>query len=263
MDRFKMVYLRTGAVSPTDLPYERHGIKEVLLARVRRFDRVKAEKEAQAISDAWTRFQLREFLKRNPAQKDWMDFCRTFVQVDRAEFGRFLQTNPETGTKFVEFYRRKADESPRATLTQFVQQVIGDPEEYVDVSKDGTGIYAKGGNNGYLMFKEVSQDDAGTERVRFGAQPVRCFQSVPKVKDDLCRQSGVSLHDSKLWRTNMLLHLPKDTPSGKQLVPSGYYYFGSISNYEYATLKPLTGGDNFEKIKICSLLENGLNRVTS
>jgi hypothetical protein len=59
----------------------------------------------------------------------------------------------------------------------------------------------------------------------------------------------------------MLLHLPKDTQSGKKLVPTGYYYFGSISNGAYATLKPLAGGDIYDGISIALLLKQDLRRV--
>jgi hypothetical protein len=44
------------------------------------------------------------------------------------------------------------------------------------------------------------------------------------------------------------------------MVPSGFYYFGSISNGAYATIKPVAGGDNFDGISIEFLLGNGLRR---
>ena len=59
----------------------------------------------------------------------------------------------------------------------------------------------------------------------------------------------------------MLLCLPRDTQSGAKLVPTGYYYFGSVSNGVYATLKPLVVGDVFDGISMNALLAHGLHRV--
>ena len=145
-------------------------------------------------------------------------------------------------------------ENPLAHIC--TDQVIGGPDEYVDISKDGSGIYAKGGNRGYLIWKRTSDDETV-----FGAEPVRGSQKLVDAKKWLLKREGVTLHDEKLWRSGMLLRLPKDTPSGKKLVPAGHYYFGSISNGAYATLKPLVGGDIYDGIKVSTLLANGLQRV--
>ena len=265
LDRYKTVYLRTDEPDPTATLFERAGLRSVLLARARRFDRARAEKEAQFISDAWIRFQLREFLKRNPGQQEWKDFCNTIVHVTRDEFRTFLARDtatqePLVASQFVEFYRAARSQSG-AGVIRHIQQTIGDPKEYVDVSKDGTGIYATGGNSGYLIFKRVLKDDGGRDEIDFGALPVQCFQSQREARHELLRQPGVTLYDTKLWRTNMLLQLPQDVTSGRKTVPRGYYYFGSISNARSATLKPLKGGDNFDGISIKALLAAGLKRV--
>ena len=139
--------------------------------------------------------------------------------------------------------------------------MIGNADDYVDVSKDGSGIYATGGNRGYLMWKRVETDGENTHQAPFGAQPVRSFLRLGDVKRRLLSNKGVELLDKRLWQTEMLLHLPNDTQSGKKTVPSGYYYFGSISNGEYATLKPLSGGDVYDGISVAKLLAEGLHRV--
>jgi CRISPR-associated endonuclease Csn1 len=260
LDRHKRVYLRTDEPDPTATPFEKAGLRGVLLAKARRFDPSGAEKQAQSVSDPWLRFQLREFLKRNPGQQEWKDFCGTFVQVTRDQFRQFVATGPQTAAQFVEFYKA-ARNRPKATLVRYVQQVIGDPDEYVDVSKDSTGIYAKGGNSGYLTFTRVLEDKDGKETCSFGAVPVRCFQNQHEARHNLLREPGVSLYDAKLWRTDVLLQLPQEAKIGKQTLPRGYYYFGSISNGRSMTLKPLKGGDNFEGISVTGLLAAGLKRV--
>ena len=142
-------------------------------------------------------------------------------------------------------------------LIKAVHQVIGGADDYVDISKDGSGIYASGGNRGYLMWKQVAAEG----EVSYGAKAVRSFLRLADVKRQLLNQKDVELLDARPWQTDMLLHLPKDTQSGKKLVPTGYYYFGSISNGAYATLKPLAGGDVFDGISVAMLLAQGLHRV--
>ena len=142
-------------------------------------------------------------------------------------------------------------------MIKAVHQVIGGTDDYVDISKDDSGIYASGGNRGYLMWKQVAAEG----EVSYGAKAVRSFLRHADVKRQLLSKKGVELLDDRPWRTNMLLHLPKDTQSGKKLVPIGYYYFGSISNGTQATLKPLAGGDIFDGISVAMLLAQGLHRV--
>ena len=269
LDRHKRVYLRTDSVSVTERRYEAAGISSILLQRVKRFDCAKAEKQAQSISDSWTRFQVREFLKRVPTPIQWKEFCATFVQVSRAELAKFLAKKPQTAEEFIDFYKQQAVDSEHSSglplkmrsLIQAVHQVIGNAHDYVDVSKDGSGIYATGGNRGYLMWKRVEAEGENVRQVTYGAQPVRSFLRLGDVKRRLLNNKGVELLDKRLWQTEMLLHLTNDTQSGKKVVPSGYYYFGSISNGAYATLKPLAGGDFYEGISVASLLAQGLHRV--
>ena len=162
----------------------------------------------------------------------------------------------ETAAEFLAYYRGREMPSKRTSLIRTVHQVIGGPDEYVDISKNGSGIHAKGGDRGSLIWKRKSDDETV-----FGAEPVRGSQKLADAKKWLLKREGVTLHDAKLWRSGMLLRLPKDTQNGKKLVPAGHSYFGSICNGAYATLKPLVGGDIYDGIKVSTLLSNGLERV--
>lgn len=269
LDRHKRLYLRTDAVDITKRRYEKAGLSRLLLTKAKRFDPSIAEKKIQAIADTWTRFQLRQFLKHNPTPEQWTAFCATFVQVPRKVMKQFLDEQPQTADEFVAFYRKQAAVSTQSkdiknrplSIICKVNQIVGNAHDYVDISKDGSGIYAKGGNQGYLMWKRVESSPNGTANTLYGAQPVRGFLPVNKVKSKLLQETNTSLIDQKPWKTDMLLHLPNSTQSGKKLVPDGHYYFGSISNNTYATLKPLAGGDIFDGISVSSLLANGLCRV--
>ena len=256
LDRHKVVYLRTDSAKVTDKRYEKAGISSLLTVKTKRFERTRAEKQAQSVSDTWTRFQLRQFLMRDPQPQEWSEFCRLFVQVTRDSFRDFLASTPETAAEFLAYYRGREMSSKKTSLIRTVHQVIGGPDEYVDISKDGSGIYAKGGNRGYLIWKRTSDDETV-----FGAEPVRGSQKLVDAKKWLLKREGVTLHDAKLWRSGMLLRLPEDTQSGKKLVPADHYYFGSISNGKQATLKPLIGGDIYDGINLSVLLAKGLQRV--
>ncbi len=269
LDRHKRVCLRTDSAKTTDRRYELAGLSSLLLVRVKRYDHENAEKQIQFLSDAWTRFQLREFLKQNPSPKQWKEFCGTFVQVRREELKQFLSPQPQTAEEFIRFYQQQAEASARRdgaankirSIVKTVQKVIGNPHAFVDVSKDGSGIYATSGNRGYFVWRRRTTDGENAEQFVYGTQPVQAFLRLADVKRQLLRQEGMELLDKRLWQTDMLLHLPNDTLSGKKTVPSGYYLFGSISNGTNATLKPMAGGDVYDGIRIDLLLEKGLSRV--
>ena len=178
------------------------------------------------------------------------------MSIKSHAFRNFLASTPETAAEFLAYYRGCAMSSKKTSWIRAVHQVIGAADKYVDISKDGSGIYAKGGNRGYLMWKRTVG-----EVVTFGAESVLGSQKLADAKKRLLNEDGITLYDEKLWRSGMLLRLPLDTQSGKKLVPAGHYYFGSVSNGTQATLKPLAGGDIFDGINVSMLLDNGLQRV--
>ena len=269
LDRHKIAYVRADGPKVTDRPYEKAGLRSLLLTKIRRFDPDQAVKQVQSISDAWTRFQLRKFLATDPQPPDWKVICDTFVQVTRISFADFLATEPKSAADFISYYG-KQEEASRShdpatgdkmrSVIQFVQQVIGNADAYVDVSKDGSGIYAKGGNRGYFVWKKTTTDAEGKKVEEFGATAVLGFELYSGAKYRLMSEKGLELLDTRLWQANLILRLPNDTKSGKKTVPAGFYYFGSISNGAYATIKPVAGGDNYDGISIALLLASGIRR---
>src|SRR5205823_452371 len=124
----------------------------VLLTKAREFSLQQAVSNVQFIADLWTRFQVREFLALDPSTDEWKAFCDTFVQVDRPAFTRFLDTNPKAPNRFICFYQNAMEEVQNSKIQsrapiKMVHCIEGDPAEYFDTSKDGTGIYARGKSN--------------------------------------------------------------------------------------------------------------------
>jgi hypothetical protein len=183
------------------------------------------------------------------------------VQVERDELRAFLNgVNTPIAADFIQFYQEFDAKFQNRNRIEFVQQVIGSPDGYVDVSKDGSGIYAKGGNQGYLMYRKTTLTIDGQREVKHGARAVLGHEKIKDARMRLLAEHGIELLDKKLWRTNMLLELPNETKSGASITPAGFYYFGSISNEASMTLKPLAGGDTLPGRMVDALLSAGLRR---
>jgi CRISPR-associated endonuclease Csn1 len=234
LDKHLPFYLSKPQERPTDDPLERRTLSGFLIRNEKRFSVSAAQKEASAIIDPWIRIQLRYFYRTNPLPKEWRIFCDSFCQVKREDFKTFVSGGTRSAVDFVEFYRasRKSGRAGQSITT--VHQLIGEKlEEYVDLSKDQTGQYAKGGNRGYFIYKRKQDQD-----FVWRATPVRVFQSTKAIKEQLLANSEIeplweTEPDGKkvwrLWRTNMLFKLPQEVETGKNKVEAGYYFLSSIS----------------------------------
>ena len=269
------IYFRADADDIKKRRYRMGRISSVFLTKARAFSVAEAQRNAESIADLWTRFQVREFLKRLDADAEtevWAEFCGAFVQVEKDALKEFLATKPETAEQFIAFYRSEAEKrndlgAPKTQRILAVHCIEGDPTEYFDSSKDGSGIYARGKNNrGYFMWKATTCTD-GIETVKFGAEPVRIYEKSSAVKERIHARPGVELYDEKMWRTNLLLHLPnpvQSEKSGETLLNPDYYYFASIStepSRQRAELRLLVSGETTGKVYVHYLLKAGLHRV--
>jgi CRISPR-associated endonuclease Csn1 len=257
----KQVCKRLDPDKVTDRPFSTPSLLSVLLSSIKRFDPETAMKQFKGLTDPWTRFQLRAFVRLQPSQSEWKEFCDSFVQVERDELRAFLDAaESRSAADFIKFYSELGAKFQNRSRIEFVQQVMGAPDGYVDVSKDGSGIYAKGGNQGYLIYKKTTLSADGQTEIKFGARAVLGHERIKDARMRLLAETGVTLLDKKLWRTNMLLELPNEAVSGASTTSAGFYYFGSISNEASMTLKPLAGGDTLPGRMVDALLAAGLRR---
>ena len=132
--------------------------------------------------------------------------------------------------------------------------------EYCDLSKDGTGQFAKAGgmggkpsNKGYL----ISQNKANKQIRAF---PVRFFESEKSVRERL-KQTGWELLDQGIWRNGDLLHLKETATTNSKKVPNGYYTLGSIQANTGVNLNTCLGGDVPKAISLELLWKCELRRV--
>ena len=172
-DLKRRVCVRKATEKVSEQPWAWEKLRRLILVQVPAYSRDTAAKKTKALTDPWIRFQLRQFLGAKPELAEWRAFCAVFTQATRKDFGDFLSRGSTSPTEFIGFYQRLRTERTTTSAISYVQKRVGKPDEYVDVSKDGSGIYAKGGNRGYLMFRRVTKNEAGEDEVTFLAR-VRC-----------------------------------------------------------------------------------------
>jgi CRISPR-associated endonuclease Csn1 len=268
LDKHLPFYLSKPQEKPTDAPWERKTWSQFLIRTEKRFSMSAAQKEAYAVVDPWIRVQLRHFYRTNPLPKEWRMFCDTFCQVKREHFKAFVTRPSHSAVDFIEFYQSAKKSGGGIQPITGVHKLIGNElEEYVDVSKDRTGQYAKGGNRGYFIYKRKRDRE-----FVWRATPVRVFQSVKVIKEQLLANSEIEpLWEIepggkklwRLWKTNMLFNLPQTIEAGSKVIEQGYYFLGSIScsdgKNDYITLNSPIGKKVPPKLIFHELMKAGLH----
>ena len=69
---------------------------------------------------------------------------------------------------------------------------VGQPKEYKDLSKDGTGAYRKAlkGHKGQIVYVETSIDKKGKTKETVQVRPVYAFESQSIVGKELAKKLG-------------------------------------------------------------------------
>lgn len=252
-------------------PREKSRLWDVLFRKVeRQFSVAELIKQAAKITNRRSSEQIECFAKSLKSEPDakknevqWKEFCEVWKQVSKQSWDDFNIRNPKpTADDWIAFYRGQSG----SVCHKIAQNVGADLSEYADLSKDGTGQWFKGNNQGYLLAKRRVANDE-----EFKAFPVRFFE---KNKDSESRlaKDGWSLIDSKPWQLDMLVELVRDVvtkprPTKKnpnptpKTVKAGMYFFGSISNETSVNLKSVFGEKVPQGISLKLLLVSGLRRV--
>lgn len=250
-------------------PYYLQQLRLVFLIKAKRFSEEALLKAVKSITDPWLRWQLRQFVSTHPTSAEWRDFCACLVQVSRHDLHEFVAAGAASARDWIEFYQQQREASRSAnkagggykSIIQYVQMFDGFGSAYVRVSKDGSGIYAKGGNQGYLIYQVGERDKSGQEKTKTRARAVRVFESLHRVYGEVFSIPGVKVLDKKLWGNGDLLFVPADTKSSSKVVPKGYYLLGSISGGQYCEIRPMRGGDVLSGISLHALVDNGTKRL--
>ncbi len=160
-----------------------------------KFDLDYARKQIQAIRDFHIQQQLSEFAATAPTEQAWNAFCQSFC------------------------LQRKSGSSGSAV--KFVFMNVGEPDEYKDLSKDGTGAFRKAikGHKGQFVYA----DTKGKPRVR----PVYAFESVQTVRAELAQSAGQAAIKG-FFQSGCLVELEKQIPHSSTPLSPGKYKLNTI-----------------------------------
>jgi CRISPR-associated endonuclease Csn1 len=161
-----------------------------------KFDLEYARLQVKSIRDSTIRARLNDFLALNPQEPAWNEFSASFRQL-------------------------RKDGSPGASIRRvFVNS--GDPAEYKDLSKDGSGSYRKGkkGHRGQLVFLTAN----GQPRVR----PVYAFESLAQARKSLLTEAEPGSRFYEFFQSGCLVTLDKPAAHPKHTLPPGKYLLNTI-----------------------------------
>jgi hypothetical protein len=260
----KDVAVRSHSESAEKRPYDLVAVRALFVHKIKKFEGDKLLKDVKGVTDPWIRWQLRQMAKCDPSTAQWKQLCQTMVQVSRGELEGFLKQEMPDMAAWLAFYDKQRLETQTKSgkdggyrsLVFEVQVNDGFAHSYVDVSKDGSGIYATGGNQGYLIYRSPVKDKSGNAIMKVFARGVRVFESLPAARRKLYEMPDVVVVSKKLWRTGLLFELQADVQSASKVVKAGIYELRSISNGQYCEIKPLGGGDVLIGISLDALISS-------
>jgi hypothetical protein len=189
------------------------------------FDLKYAGKQTQSIRDSRIQERLLEFLATKPDESAWRSFCGEF------------RLNRKGGGK-----------GPRV---EYVSVTVGDPKEYKDVSKDGTGAYRKA-LKGH-KWQVVYLDREAKPKIR----PVYAFESTEDVRREL---SAVGGQVYGFFRSGCLVSIDKPIDHPTTPLAPGVYRLNTIKSVGQAKVTSATGQESLP-ISITKFIEANLKPV--
>lgn len=191
------------------------------------FDLEYAAKQVAAVRDKPLRRVLESFLATKPNQAAWDEFC------EKLAVG-------------------KCPELPGRKVLKVTVNRDEDPEEFADLSKDGTGAFRtrKGEHQGQFVYV----DAAGKPHVR----PVRVFESLARVKAEVA-QKAAGGRVVGFFQSMCLVELDRPVTHGRTVLPPGTYRLNTIKQDGRAQLTSPSGQKSPE-INLRKLLAAGFRR---
>jgi CRISPR-associated endonuclease Csn1 len=160
--------------------------------------------QIKAVRDAQIQKLLTECHAKMPDEGAWKNFCETF-----------------------RLPRKDGNPGPRVLS---VLMNVGEPKEYKDLSKDGTGAYRKAlkGHKGQIVYVEISTDKKGATKESAQVRPVYAFESQAKVSKELADKFGASIRVIGFFQSGCLVEVDKPVAHAKQPLPPGKYRLNTI-----------------------------------
>jgi CRISPR-associated endonuclease Csn1 len=191
------------------------------------FDLKYATKQAQSVRDAVIQERLLEFLATKPDEATWRRFCGEF-----------------------HLKRKGGSDGPRV---EYVTVSVGEPTEYKDLSKDGSGAYRKAlkGHKGQIVYLEENRKP----RVR----PVYAHESIRAVRAQLLMESAATTIKG-FFQSGCLVELTGNVAHPKTPLPAGKYSLNTIRRDGFVVLTN-SSGQVSQPIGLTKLLPAGFRRI--
>jgi CRISPR-associated endonuclease Csn1 len=204
------------------------------------FDLKYAVKQAQSVRDSVIRECLLEFLATNPDETTWRKFCS-------------------------EYYIKRKDGS-KGSRVEYVTVNVGEPTEYKDLSKDGTGAYRKAlkGHKGQIVYSVTTADKKGVKKNVIAVRPIYAFESATKVSAALRTEFGDNFQLKGVFQSGCLIQTQKETVHAKKSLPPGKYLLNTIITGSNAVKLTTIDGRTYPEIplySLSSLFAAGMKRV--
>jgi len=205
------------------------------------FDLKYAVKQAQFVRDSVIRERLQEFLSTTPDETAWRKFCAEFCL--------------------------KCKDGSNGPRIEHVTVNVGEPTEYKDLSKDGTGAYRKAlkGHKGQIVYSLLTTDKKGAKRETIAVRPIYAFESAAKVSTALRAEFGDALQVKGIFQSGCLVEMERETAHAKKPLPSGKYLLNTIITASNAAKLTTMSGHTYPDIPLyglSNLLAAGMKRVT-
>jgi CRISPR-associated endonuclease Csn1 len=169
-----------------------------------KFDLDYLAKQIKAVRDSRIQQLLAEIHAKTPDEGRWKEFCDQF-----------------------RLPRKDGSPGPRVLS---VLMNVGEPKEYKDLSKDGTGAYRRAfqGHKGQIIYVETSADKKGNAKAIVQVRPVYAFDSKARVVKELADRFGTSILVIGFFQSGCLVEVDKAVAHEKLPLPPGKYRLNTI-----------------------------------
>jgi CRISPR-associated endonuclease Csn1 len=144
----------------------------------------------------------------------------------------FHATMPDEGAwkKFCEHFNLPHKDGSAGSRVLSVLMNVGQPKEYKDLSKDGTGSYRKAlkGHKGQIVYVETSVDKKGETKETAQVRPVYAFESQAQVSKELAEKFGDKCRVIGFFQSGCLVEVDKPVAHAKLPLPPGKYRLNTI-----------------------------------
>ncbi len=160
--------------------------------------------QIKAVRDGHIQRKLAEFHATSPDEAKWKAFCDNFHLAGK---------NGSLGS-----------------LVRRVLMDVGEPTEYKDLSKDGTGAFRKAlkGHRGQIVYVETSTDKKGKSKETAQVRPIYAFDSPALVLRKLREELGERCRIIGFFQSGCLIEVTKPVPHTKLALPPGRYLLNTI-----------------------------------